>query len=61
MEHARHHGIIDPSNSLDREQIIDILDHAGHGFDDDESTIALRQKLMSDIAAGLIPKSVLTH
>lgn len=61
MEHTQHHDIIDSANCLDREQIIDILDLCGHGFDDDESIISLRQKLVRDIAAGIIPKSLLVH
>ena len=61
MEHAQHHDTIDSACCLDREEIIDILDYCGHGFDDDESTISLRQKLIRDIAAGIIPKSVLVH
>ena len=61
MELAHHHDTIDSESCLDREEIIDILDFCGHGFDDDESTVSLRQKLISDIAAGIIPKSVLIH
>lgn len=55
MEYELHHGIVIPTNILDREQIIAMLDHSGHGFDDDESTITLCQKMISDMAQGIIP------
>ena len=51
MELAHHHDTIDSENCLDREEIIDILDDCGHGFDDDESTVSLRQKLVISFRA----------